>query len=88
MILKTGGLNPLIKLLESTTDEDVRKEGTWTLSNLCGGRPLPQFELVKNAIGPLARALKEEEDSEVLTDAAWAMSRLSGMPCEMLFMVF
>ena len=88
LILKTGGLNPLIKLLESTTNQNIRKQATGTLFNLCRGTPLPQFELVKNAIGPLARVLKEEEDIEMLADSAWAISYLSGMYFEMLFMVF
>ncbi len=44
---------------------------------MCRGRPLPKFELVKNAIPTLAKVIKDEVDSEVLTDAAWAISYLS-----------
>jgi len=47
------------------------------LSNLCRGRPLPEFEQVKRAIPTLSRVIQEENDAEVLTDAAWAMSYLS-----------
>lgn len=78
MILKAGGLDPMIKLLKNTTNRHTIKHGTWALSNLCRGRPFPKFDLVKNAIPPLAQVIKEEEDPEILTDAAWAMSYLSG----------
>lgn len=79
MILKAGGLDPLIKLLKSTANRHTMKHGIWALSNLCRGRPFPRFDLVKNAIAPLAQVIKEEVDPEILTDASWAMSYLSGM---------
>ena len=77
MILKAGALHPLIKIIENTNNKNTIKHGTWALSNLCRGRPLPNFDLVKDAIPTFSKVLKEEVDSEVLTDAAWAMSYLS-----------
>lgn len=77
MILKCNAIPPLIRIIETTTSKNTVKHGTWALSNLCRGRPLPNFEYVKAAIPTLAKVLKEETDSEVLTDAAWAMSYLS-----------
>lgn len=77
MILKCDGLNPLVKILMNTTDKKTIKHGSWALSNLCRGRPLPQYELVKNAIEPICKVLQSETDTEVLTDCAWAISYLS-----------
>jgi importin subunit alpha-1 len=77
MILKSKGLHPLIKLIEEAKKKETIKHGIWTLSNLCRGRPLPKFDLVKDSIPVFAQVLKTSTESEVLTDAAWAMSYLS-----------
>ena len=57
MILKSGGLHPLIRLIKEAKKKDTIKHGIWTLSNLCRGRPLPKFELVKDSIPILAHVL-------------------------------
>lgn len=77
MILKSGGLQPLINIINKATNKNTIKHGTWALSNLCRGRPLPKFNLVKAAIPTLCAVLINSTESEVLTDAAWALSYLS-----------
>ena len=77
MILKYNGIDPLIKIIENTNNKNTVKHGTWALSNLCRGRPLPQYELVKSAIPILAKVLMTNSEYEVLTDAAWSLSNLS-----------
>ena len=77
MILNCGGIKPLIKILQTTENKNTIKHGTWALSNLCRGKPLPDFEQVKEAIPILASVVIKEEDPEVLTDATWALSYLS-----------
>jgi len=77
MVLKCGGLEPLIKIIQDAKAKTTVKHGTWALSNLCRGRPLPSFSLVYKAITPLARVIQEETDPEILTDATWALSYLS-----------
>lgn len=57
MILKSGGLDPLIRIIENTNNKATIKHGTWALSNLCRGRPLPEFYLVKNALPVLAKVM-------------------------------
>jgi len=52
------------------------RNGAWTLSNLCRGKPAPPFEFVKIALPLLARLIFST-DEEVLTDALWALSYLS-----------
>jgi importin subunit alpha-1 len=54
MILKCGGLDPLLHIISTSNNKSTIKHGTWALSNLCRGRPLPKFELVKKAIPVLA----------------------------------
>ena len=62
LILKCGGMAPLVKILMNTTDKKLIKHGSWTMSNLCRGRPLPDYELVKNASEPLCKILMVETD--------------------------
>ena len=52
------------------------RNATWSLSNLCRGKPQPDFALVKPALPVLARLLFVMDD-EVLTDACWALSYIS-----------
>jgi importin subunit alpha-1 len=52
------------------------RNATWTLSNLCRGKPQPPFDLVRPALKILAH-LVYSGDEEVLTDACWALSYLS-----------
>jgi importin subunit alpha-1 len=49
---------------------------TWTMSNLCRGKPHPRLEAVKVAIPPLA-GLCVHKDEEVSTDALWALSYIA-----------
>ena len=77
MVLKCGGLDPLINIITNCKVKNTIKHGTWALSNLCRGRPLPVFNLVYKAIPPLCKVIMEETDPEILTDATWALSYLS-----------
>lgn len=77
MILKYNGLSYLIDIVDKSDNKNTIKHGTWAISNLCRGRPLPKFESVKIAIPILAKMMTVSTESEVLTDAAWALSYLS-----------
>jgi hypothetical protein len=87
MILKCGGLEPLLKIINETQKFATLKHGTWDLSNLCRGKPLPDFNLVYRAIPTLAKVIKESTDPEILTDAVWALSYLSDGDDERIQMV-
>jgi len=77
-VLNHNALMPLLRQLDpSTTHISMLRNATWTLSNLCRGKPQPPFELVKPALPTLATLIKDSNDEAVLTDACWALSYLS-----------
>jgi importin subunit alpha-6/7 len=50
---------------------------TWTISNLCRGKPQPKLALVKNAIPALIFIIMNSAVSGILIDALWALSYIS-----------
>merc|ERR1719421_2614170 len=76
LVLQSGGLNPIMSVLVDSEKMSIMRNATWTLSNLCRGKPPPPFEWVSPALGTLANLIYSG-DVEVLTDACWALSYLS-----------
>jgi len=62
-----GGVGPTVSLL---------RNATWAISNLCRGKPQPDFNVVRHAL-PCLNYLLGSTDEEVLTDACWAISYLT-----------
>merc|ERR1740122_346329 len=76
LVLQSGGLNPIMKVVAETGRPSLMRNATWTLSNLCRGKPPPPLEWVTPAL-PTFATLISSVDVEVLTDACWALSYLS-----------
>jgi len=68
-------------VLRESEKTSMMRNATWTLSNLCRGKPPPPFEWVSPALGSLANLIYAN-DVEVLTDSCWALSYLSDGPNE------
>ncbi|CAD8065921.1 unnamed protein product [Paramecium sonneborni] len=77
LILRVGGVDPLIAIMQNAQNKNTIKHCTWSLSNLCRGKPIPEFKYVKNALPVFCKVIIDDTDPEVLTDACWALSYLS-----------
>jgi len=76
LVLEGGVLPPLLKLCDKDSKITLLRNATWTISNLCRGKPQVPFEAIKACLPVLAHLLFTE-DEEVLTDACWAFSYIS-----------
>ena len=79
-MLDHGVLNSLVTLLEEALerkDNTSIKQGTWALSVLCQGNPLPAYEKVADATPILGTIIKEVTDLEVCSDALRALVSFS-----------
>ncbi|CAJ1415734.1 unnamed protein product [Effrenium voratum] len=81
LVLQSGGLHPVMAVLRESDKTSMMRNATWTLSNLCRGKPPPPFEWVVPALATLSQLIFSS-DNEVLTDACWALSYMSDGPNE------
>ena len=79
LVLSLGTLPALLQVGE-TFDEHTKialiRNITWTISNLCRGKPAPQLDQVQAAL-PLLAKLLDSSDTKTLADACWALSYMS-----------
>jgi len=76
-VIDENVLPPLLVILNhSQVKPTMLRNAVWLLSNLCRGKPQPQFEKVAPSLPVLARLICHH-DNEVIIDALWALSYLS-----------
>ena len=62
-VINAGALPKLASLLISyPADSSLTRNATWTISNLCRGKPRASSEMLKQAIRPLAKTLIENQN--------------------------
>lgn len=76
LVIQSGGVPALGSVFTNDAKVSLLRNATWTLSNLCRGKPQPDFSQVGQFL-PILQTLMNFEDKEVLTDACWALSYLS-----------
>lgn len=52
----------------------LTRNATWTLSNLCRGKPRADINILRQAIQPLAKALCDNELKDILIDCCWSLN--------------
>jgi len=77
-VITSGALKPLLNSCapQSQPTVSMLRNATWAISNLCRGKPQPDFNMVVHCI-PCLNYLLQSSDEEVLTDACWAVSYLT-----------
>lgn len=76
LVLAQNAIPPLLSLFYSEARLATVRNATWTLSNMCRGKPQPEFEIIRQAL-PVLASLLFSKDIEIVTDACWALSYIS-----------
>lgn len=78
IVIQSGALTAIATLLDNAPpDSSYLRNTSWALSNMCRGKPSPDYSLVRRAIPSFAKVVIENNSEEILTDICWALSYLS-----------
>lgn len=50
IVIDCGAITPIIEIINTAKSFNVIKNGAWVLSNLCRGKPAPNFDKVRHCI--------------------------------------
>jgi importin subunit alpha-1 len=73
-VIQAGGVQGIMSVFQNDAKISLIQNATWSLSNLCRGKPQPKFDLIRNTLPLLAKLVMMED---VVTDALWALSYIS-----------
>jgi len=76
LVIASGVLPSLLSMTTGSSKSSLLRNVTWCISNLCRGKPQPEFELIAPILSVLPTLLYNS-DEEVLADACWALSYIS-----------
>ena len=77
IVLGFNPIAPLIQNIQNPATISLLRNCTWTLSNMCRGKPQPPLEILAPALPILAGILFQNKDIETMVDATWALSYIS-----------
>lgn len=78
LVINAGAVKPISDMLDRTTPGSTfTRNASWTLSNLCRGRPAPDYKKVFRCVSSLAKVLIENDSEEIIGDICWAFSYIS-----------
>ena len=75
LVLTQGALQPLLEQLNPNSKMSMLRNATWTLSNLCRGKPQPNWQLVAPALSVLAQLIFSNDDEVRLRNSLRAIRR-------------
>ncbi len=64
-------------MLIESQDRNILKHGTWALSNLIQGTPLPNLEQVVPAIPAVSKVIKTQLSGDIMSDASRSLTYLT-----------
>lgn len=77
IVLSAGALVPLLTNITSPASLSLLRNCTWSLSNVCRGKPQPPLKDLLPAIPVIASLIMNNTDQETVVDAMWAASYIS-----------
>jgi len=77
VVLQCRILDPLLEICVSKPKLTILRNATWTLSNLCRGKPQIVPLKVIQLVLPVLSSLLHHEDEKVLSDVCWSFSYIS-----------
>ena len=77
-VINCGSIKPISDILmRQDIGTEFTRNASWTLANLCRGKPTPPFDSIKEAIPALAHVFLKYDQEEIITDILWAFSYIS-----------
>ena len=81
LVLNFGIVGPIMAQINEKSRPSMLRTVAWALSNLCRGKPPPNFEVVKPLILGFAQLIFSQDD-ECVADVCWALSYVSNNTTE------